>query len=177
MSRDQEHDEAPLTDCEQLVEYFESGAKAPSVRGLGTEHEKFLYVGADRHRIPFNGPGGIESLFHTLADRFDYEPQLDQGRLVALVRGGEAISLEPGGQLEQRRGVPHAVREPVDPERVDARVPEGDLHEGARRGVAATRSLEVLPQEDPEADAGVVHVSRRTRCRAGWTGSAHRSWG
>lgn len=114
MSRDQEHDEAPLSDCAQLVEYFERGAKPRAGRALGTEHEKFLYVGPERRRITFDGPGGIEDLFGTLAERFGYEPQLDQGRLVALVREGAAISLEPGGQVELSGAVVKTVFETRD---------------------------------------------------------------
>ncbi len=114
MSRDQEQDLAPLRDRDQLVEYFREGAKPPERRGIGTEHEKLVYVGPELRRIRFDGPGGIEDIFGRLIERYGYEPQHDAGRVVALVRGGEAISLEPGGQLELSGAVTKTIFETAD---------------------------------------------------------------
>ena len=39
-------------------------------------------------------------MLRTLAERFGWEPKEENGRTVALVRGGASITLEPGAQLE-----------------------------------------------------------------------------
>lgn len=114
MSRDQLYDEAPLEDVEQLVEYFRGGVKTAEDRGIGTEHEKFLFRGPECARVQFDGPGGIEEILGRMAEQFGYEPQLDQGRLVALVRGGEAVTLEPGGQFELSGRVTRTIFETRD---------------------------------------------------------------
>jgi glutamate--cysteine ligase len=85
---------------EQLVEYFSAAAKPRSEWCIGTEYEKVAVRRADGHAVPFSGPGGIEALLQRLADRYDWEPILEDGRIVALGGGKAAITLEPGGQLE-----------------------------------------------------------------------------
>ena len=114
MSRDLLLDEAPLEGIDQLVDYFRLGAKTDSNLGIGTEHEKFLFSRPGHERLAFDGPRGIEELLERLAQRFDYERQFDQGRLVALVRNGEAITLEPGGQFELSGAVTQTIFETRD---------------------------------------------------------------
>lgn len=102
MSRDQALDPERIRGIDQLVEYFRAGDKAADQRGIGTEHEKFVF----RKDLPgqplqtFEGPNGIEEMFSDWAERFGWEESKDKGRTVALVRGSEAITLEPAGQLE-----------------------------------------------------------------------------
>lgn len=102
MSRDQDQDPSRIVGTGQLVEYFRAGIKAPDQLGVGTEHEKFVFRKdlPERPLIEFEGERGIEAMFEDLADRFGWEPSQDRGRTVALVRGHEAITLEPAGQLE-----------------------------------------------------------------------------
>jgi glutamate--cysteine ligase len=111
MSRDHLQDTSPIEDIDQLVDYFRDGCKPPDARGIGTEHEKFVYHGPDCSLIEFDGPRGIEAMFRKLQERFDWEPQYDRGRIVALVRGDEAITLEPGGQVELSGGVKKTIFE------------------------------------------------------------------
>src|SRR5262249_20142681 len=50
--------------------------------------------------LPFDGPSGIEALFRRLIGRYDFQPVSERGRIIALARGPEKVTLEPGGQLE-----------------------------------------------------------------------------
>ncbi len=113
MSRDQDQDVAWLESVDQLVEYFRSGSKEPGARGIGTEHEKFLFRGDDLALTPFDGEGGIEDLLGRLTT-YGWTPAPDRGRTVALVRNDEAITLEPAGQLELSGGVTRTIFETRD---------------------------------------------------------------
>lgn len=111
MSRDQKQDQTRLQDREQMLEYFRSGFKTMDERGVGTEHEKFVFRKSDHQLISFEE---IEALFGRLADRFGWEPALDRGRVIALERNDEAITLEPGGQLELSGGIKKTIFETRD---------------------------------------------------------------
>lgn len=108
MSRDHSHNATKLEDRAQMLDYFRSGFKDPKNRGIGTEHEKFAFRKSDGLLIDFDA---IEKLFERLIGRFDWEPAYDRGRIVALVRGDEAITLEPGGQIELAGGIKSTIFE------------------------------------------------------------------
>ena len=74
--------------------------KPRSAWRLGTEWEKLLVRRDSGAALPFSGPGGIEVILRELAERFAWNPSEENGRCVALQRGGASITLEPGGQLE-----------------------------------------------------------------------------
>jgi len=85
----------------ELVEYLASGCKPESDWMLGTEHEKFGYTLDDLRPLPYEGERGIRAVLTRLADEFQWEPVLEQGRPVSLIEAsGASITLEPGGQLE-----------------------------------------------------------------------------
>ena len=93
-------DAAPIESIEQLLEHFARGAKPRSQFRIGTEYEK---VAVDRRTgaaIPFSGDRGVEKVLRMLADRYGWEPQEEEGRVVALSGGQGEITLEPGGQIE-----------------------------------------------------------------------------
>ncbi|MEW6272891.1 MAG: glutamate--cysteine ligase [Thermodesulfobacteriota bacterium] len=93
-------DAAPIEKIDQLVEHFERGAKPRSEFRIGTEYEK---VAVDRRTgaaIPFSGKRGVETILRGLADRYGWEPQEEEGRIIALSRPPGEITLEPGGQVE-----------------------------------------------------------------------------
>lgn len=90
-----------------------AGAEKPRARfRVGTEHEKFGFVGRFGDQgppapLPFDGPDGIEALLDAIADdeldRAAHGPWTraqDRGRTIALFRGDASITLEPGGQFE-----------------------------------------------------------------------------
>jgi glutamate--cysteine ligase len=115
MSRDQPENHAPIEDHEQLRELFSSASKGPSARlGVGTEHEKFGFLAADGRPVPYEGEHGIGVLLDRIGDRYGWNRIEDRGQLMALERGGAAITLEPGGQLELSGRVTHTVHETSD---------------------------------------------------------------
>ncbi|MFZ9887628.1 MAG: glutamate--cysteine ligase [Myxococcota bacterium] len=95
----------PLVGLEPIYDYFRSGEKTRDRFAIGTEHEKFGFLRRGHEPLPYEGPSGIESILHQIADD-DSDDQgawrrVDEaGRTIALARGRATISLEPGGQLE-----------------------------------------------------------------------------
>jgi glutamate--cysteine ligase len=90
----------PIGSVDQLVEQLHKAGKPRERWRIGTEYEK---VGVDRttgRAAPFSGARGIEAVLRGLAERFGWEPKEENGRVIALARGGASITLEPGGQLE-----------------------------------------------------------------------------
>jgi glutamate--cysteine ligase len=66
---------------------------------VGTEHEKFVFDRTTGQPVPYDGKRGIRAILEGLT-AFGWEPVLENGQPIALVRGQAAVSLEPGGQLE-----------------------------------------------------------------------------
>lgn len=84
----------------ELEAYFHEAGKARERWRIGTEYEK---VGIDRHTakaIPYSGRRGVEFILRELIERFGWEPQEQEGHIIALTRGNAQITLEPGGQIE-----------------------------------------------------------------------------
>ncbi|MFO1039180.1 MAG: glutamate--cysteine ligase [Geminicoccaceae bacterium] len=90
----------PITDPRQLVEYLAAGAKPRAAWRIGTEHEKFGFTRDDLRPLPYDGERSIRALLEGLADRFAWEPVLENGKPIALSKSGCSITLEPGGQFE-----------------------------------------------------------------------------
>ncbi|TMA48046.1 MAG: glutamate--cysteine ligase, partial [Deltaproteobacteria bacterium] len=90
----------PIESVGQLVEQFHRAGKPSAQWAIGTEYEKVVVDRATGRAAPFSGRRGIETVLRTLAERFGWEPKEEEGRTVALVRGGASITLEPGAQLE-----------------------------------------------------------------------------
>ncbi len=100
MSGPSQVNETPIEGRAQLVEYIAGGARAPGDWRIGTEHEKFAFRLDDLRPPPHAGAQGIGALLEAIAARFGYERIFEDGRLIALSRGDESITLEPAGQLE-----------------------------------------------------------------------------
>ena len=83
---------------EQLVSYFEAACKPRAQWKIGTEYEKVVVWADSGKALPFTG--GIEEILRRLAERYDWEPIVEDGRIVALHNAQASITLEPGGQLE-----------------------------------------------------------------------------
>ncbi|RMF87016.1 MAG: glutamate--cysteine ligase [Nitrospirae bacterium] len=79
---------------------FTRGATPREARRIGMEVEVQGVDPETGHRLPFDGPRGIERVLHRLAARGGWEPVCEGDRLVALARAGATITLEPGGQVE-----------------------------------------------------------------------------
>jgi glutamate--cysteine ligase len=100
MSAPPEAQGAPITDRRELVAYLEAGCKPRTEWRIGTEHEKFGYTHDDLRPLPYDGERGIRALLEGLAAQFDWQPLTEDGRPIALKKGGANVTLEPGGQLE-----------------------------------------------------------------------------
>lgn len=122
MSRDLDQDVTLLEERAQLVEYFRTGEKDPSNRRLGTEHEKFVFKKTDRRLLTYEEPGGFGDLFAQLEREHGWEASWDEGHIVALVKDGGALTLEPGGQFELSGKITNTVFETRD--ELDAHIQE-----------------------------------------------------
>ncbi|HEX2660106.1 MAG TPA: glutamate-cysteine ligase family protein [Polyangia bacterium] len=91
-------DKTPITSIQDLTRYFTAGAKPASAWRMGIEQEKIAVL-PDGRAVPFVGPDGIEDLLGRLQGT-EYEAVREDGHLLALRRGAESVSVEPGGQLE-----------------------------------------------------------------------------
>lgn len=112
MSRDIDQSVEPLTHIDQLIAYFRSGEKPIDKQlGVGTEHEKFVFKRDSGEMLSYDEPGGFGELFEQLAQEHGWEASFDKGKIVALVKNGAAITLEPGGQFELSGGVKHTTFE------------------------------------------------------------------
>jgi len=85
-----------------LVAYFRSAAKPPVAFRVGVEQEK-IPVLDDGGAVPYEGPRGISELLARLVGR-GFEAQRDDGHIIALERGDDRITVEPGGQVELSGG-------------------------------------------------------------------------
>jgi glutamate--cysteine ligase len=85
---------------DDLIRYFQSGAKPRTDWRVGTEYEKIAVRASDGHALPFSGRGGVEHILRLLSERFGYEAESEHGRIVGLKGERAAITLEPGGQIE-----------------------------------------------------------------------------
>jgi len=83
---------------DQLIDFFASACKPRQSWRIGTEYEKVAVWAANGHAVPFTG--GIEEVLRRLAERYPWEPIVEDGRIVALHDAQASITLEPGGQLE-----------------------------------------------------------------------------
>jgi len=85
-----------------LIEALAKGCKPKVDWRIGTEHEKFTFYRKDNSPVPYEGENGIEALLKGIMALEDWDPLLDEGKIIGLKcpQTGGAISLEPGGQFE-----------------------------------------------------------------------------
>ncbi len=88
-----------ITGKDQLIAFHAAGARAKDDWRIGTEHEKFVFRLDDLSPPPFDGPQGIEALLKGMT-RFGWQPVEENGRVIALLREGASVTLEPAGQFE-----------------------------------------------------------------------------
>ncbi len=91
--------DTPVLNRDDLLAYLESGCKPTADWRIGTEHEKFGYRLSDLRPLPYDGEHGIRAVLQGL-ERFGWQPVLEAGNVIALKMENQAITLEPGGQLE-----------------------------------------------------------------------------
>jgi glutamate--cysteine ligase len=85
---------------EELEAYFQTAGKPRDRWRVGTEYEK---VGIDRdtgQAIPYSGPRGVNRILREMIERYGWQPEEQDGNIIALSRDSTQITLEPGGQVE-----------------------------------------------------------------------------
>ena len=90
--------QVPIERYDQLVAYFENACKPRARWRIGTEYEKVAVWATNGHAVPFTE--GIEEILRRVAERYEWTPIVEEGRIVALQGDGATVTLEPGGQLE-----------------------------------------------------------------------------
>jgi glutamate--cysteine ligase len=95
-------DLTPIESRDELVAWFEKGAKPRTRFRIGTEHEKFAFTIDGNNPVPYDGQRSIHALLVGMQHLLGWEPIMDGPNIIGLadVTGGGAISLEPGGQFE-----------------------------------------------------------------------------
>lgn len=98
--RDGDREINPIENKYQLVEYLQSGCKAPELFALGTEQEQFVYYESDFRPAAYDGPiPSIRALLEGMS-HFGWQPIEERGLPIEVRKDGCAITLEPGGQFE-----------------------------------------------------------------------------
>ena len=97
-----ESDAVRLAGVDDLIAYFRGAEKPPAAWKVGTEHELVgvRAAGPGAGTAPgYAGPDGIRAVLDGFAAR-GWAPVEEGGHVIALVRGADQITIEPGGQLE-----------------------------------------------------------------------------
>ena len=83
-----------------LINYFYSNFTDPDYKGIGTEHEKFIFY-KDSKRFQFDGEISIQNLFQFFLSKGWQKKEYNSfNQLISLFKNGASITLEPGCQLE-----------------------------------------------------------------------------
>src|SRR4051812_44025159 len=95
-------DPKPVRSLDDLCIPFFHAIKPAHQHRIGAEAEKF---GVDAHTgaaLPYEGEKSVLTVLEALVERHGWHPEAesDGGPLIALVRSGASVTLEPGGQLE-----------------------------------------------------------------------------
>jgi len=84
-----------------LIEYFFAGVKSKNDLKIGVEHEKFVLNKDSLQPISYDENNGIKNILEKFT-KIGWVPSYDDNKktIIALKKGKEAITLEPGGQIE-----------------------------------------------------------------------------
>ncbi|WP_262695827.1 glutamate--cysteine ligase [Kordiimonas aquimaris] len=88
---------------EQLVSYLETGCKPDrSSWRIGCEHEKFIFHRKDNSALTYEGENGVAGVRDVLMEFVDrgWNPVEENGNVIAALKDGASVTLEPGGQFE-----------------------------------------------------------------------------
>lgn len=91
-----------LRSDDDLLGLFHEAIKAPERFRIGAESEKFGVDATTGAALPYEGERSVFAVLSALAERHGWTPDRERpdGPLIALLRNGASITLEPGGQLE-----------------------------------------------------------------------------
>lgn len=85
---------------DELEAYFHDAGKPHERWRVGTEYEKVGIYRDTGQAIPYFGKRGVDFILRELIERFGWEPEEQNGNIIALSRDKAQITLEPGGQIE-----------------------------------------------------------------------------
>lgn len=92
--------EKPVSSYDDLLSIFHASIKPASEFRVGAEMEKFG-VYEDGTPVPYEGERGVRAILEDLTKKgWSPERESEDGPLIALLRDGASITLEPGSQLE-----------------------------------------------------------------------------
>lgn len=120
-----------LTYDDLLSPFFEA-MESPKAFLIGAEAEKFGVFGATQGPIPYEGERSVRTVLERFVERFGFArfTETEHGPLIALERGRESVTLEPGGQLELS-GAPlpdvHAIEAELHEHLTELRAVSADL--------------------------------------------------
>ena len=90
----------PITSYDDFLSLFHAAVKPASEFRVGAEMEKFG-VYEDGTPVPYEGDSGVRAILEELAKKgWKPEAESEGGPLIALLRDGASVTLEPGSQLE-----------------------------------------------------------------------------
>lgn len=91
-----------ITEQQILDQFYSYGSNNQLVGG---EYERAI-VHPNGRSVSYDEPFGIRWFLSQFANRYDWQPKLEQQNIIALKKNGASITLEPGGQFELS-GAPH----------------------------------------------------------------------
>ncbi len=101
----------PPLEFDDLLRYFHDAETPLSEWRVGTEHEKIGLYETTGERVPYQGARGIRALLERIADADGWKPIFEGEHLIALLKEGASITLEPGGQIELSGAPLHSLRD------------------------------------------------------------------
>ncbi|APR87138.1 Glutamate--cysteine ligase [Minicystis rosea] len=93
----------PISSFDQLLVPFLEAIKPEEHHRIGAEAEKFGVDAVTGAPLPYEGDHrSVLTVLETLVDQHGWQPDRETpgGPLIALLRAGASVTLEPGGQLE-----------------------------------------------------------------------------
>ncbi|EYF08982.1 glutamate--cysteine ligase [Chondromyces apiculatus] len=91
-----------LSSRDDLLAPFFEAMKPEELHRIGAEAEKFGVDASTGAALPYEGERSVLTVLGALVERHGWtpEPEKPGGPLIALLRRGASVTLEPGGQLE-----------------------------------------------------------------------------
>ena len=89
----------PIESKQQLIDYIASGSKPENAWSIGTEHEKFGFCVESLRPVPYAGERSINAILVAMQE-YGWSPMMEGDTIIGLLKDGQSVTLEPGGQLE-----------------------------------------------------------------------------
>jgi glutamate--cysteine ligase len=96
---------------DDLLAFFYAGETPESDWAIGTEHEKIGVYEATGERVPYEGEYGVGALLRRISECDGWKPVYEEENVIALLKDGASITLEPGGQIELSGAPLRTIRE------------------------------------------------------------------